>query len=57
MTENPNLPPPPACERCGRESAVVIDGRGWCVDCWAAAGSCCAGEFESTFTDPPASGG
>jgi hypothetical protein len=32
------------CERCGREAAVVIDGKGWCVDCFHECGSCCAGE-------------
>ncbi len=35
---------PLICSGCGREAAVVIDGSGWCVDCWHERGSCCSGE-------------
>ncbi|WP_345715394.1 hypothetical protein [Luteolibacter yonseiensis] len=34
----------PDCEGCGREAAAVIDGKGWCVDCFHTCGSCCAGD-------------
>ncbi|MEP2776639.1 MAG: hypothetical protein ABJQ29_10625 [Luteolibacter sp.] len=40
--------PPPVCDNCGRESAIVIEGKGWCVDCFQARGSCCSGEFDRT---------
>ncbi|MES2440510.1 MAG: hypothetical protein V4584_15700 [Verrucomicrobiota bacterium] len=43
-TSNESPTPPPVCEGCGREAAAVIDGKGWCVDCFQACGSCCAGE-------------
>ena len=48
LSENPDPSPVPtvACEGCGGEAEVVIDGKGWCVDCFQARGSCCAGEFE-----------
>lgn len=36
--------PMPDCAGCGREAAVVIDGKGWCVDCFHNCGSCCAGD-------------
>ncbi len=48
---NPDKPaetPPPVCENCGREAHTVIDGKGWCIDCFQARGSCCAGEFDRT---------
>ncbi len=38
--------PLPVCDNCGREADVVIDGKGWCTDCFQARGSCCAGEFD-----------
>ena len=46
----PSKAPDPApiplenCAACGREAVVVIDEKGWCVDCFHEAGSCCAGE-------------
>lgn len=47
MNEEPTPPPPPeapCCNLCGGEPAVVIEGVGWCVDCFHARGSCCSGE-------------
>jgi hypothetical protein len=34
-----------ACETCGQEAAIEIEGRGWCASCLHARGSCC-GESE-----------
>lgn len=34
----------PVCGGCGKEAATVIDGKGLCVDCFQACGSCCSGE-------------
>jgi hypothetical protein len=46
--DNPTNTSSPVCENCGREADTVIDGKGWCVDCFHARGSCCAGEFDRT---------
>jgi hypothetical protein len=37
-----------ACDTCGREAVVVVDGKGWCESCLHARGSCCA---ESEMDD------
>ena len=51
-TEDRERPP---CDTCGREAAVVIDGRAWCASCMHARGSCCA---ESEMEDDiPQAGG
>jgi hypothetical protein len=48
ILESPENSPPPACEGCGKEAAAIIDGKGWCVDCYQDCyqerGSCCSGE-------------
>jgi hypothetical protein len=36
---------PKACETCGQDAAIEIEGRGWCAACLHAQGSCC-GESE-----------
>lgn len=41
---SPKAPPPP-CTGCGRDSDAVIDGKGWCVDCYQGMGSCCSAEW------------
>ena len=46
MSPEPVPDPPPPCGFCGGEPAVVIDGQGWCVDCFHERGSCCSGEPE-----------
>lgn len=44
--ETSDVPPAPLpdCEGCGGEAAAIIDGKGWCVDCYHGCGSCCAGD-------------
>jgi 23S rRNA (cytidine1920-2'-O)/16S rRNA (cytidine1409-2'-O)-methyltransferase len=34
------------CEGCGREAVAMIDGKGWCVDCFNESGSCCQGGWN-----------
>lgn len=46
MTEEPIQPPQPACGRCGRTGASKFGDELICDDCYAAYGSCCAGEEE-----------
>ncbi len=41
---NESPAPLPDCEGCGHEAVTVIDGKGWCVDCFHQCGSCCSGE-------------
>lgn len=36
---------PGACETCGQEAVIEIEGCGWCAACLHAQGSCC-GESE-----------
>ena len=36
---------PGACEACGQDSVIEIEGKGWCAACLHARGSCC-GESE-----------
>jgi 23S rRNA (cytidine1920-2'-O)/16S rRNA (cytidine1409-2'-O)-methyltransferase len=38
------ITPQKDCEGCGREAVTMIDGKGWCVDCFHESGSCCQGE-------------
>lgn len=34
-----------ACETCGQDAAIEMEGKGWCAACLHALGSCC-GESE-----------
>lgn len=38
----------PACVRCGAPSVDRINGEDICLDCYAVAGACCAGECDDT---------
>src|SRR5688572_28065419 len=38
----PRLQEDAVCEVCGKYGAYVFDGKTLCVDCYEAAGSCCA---------------
>jgi hypothetical protein len=35
---------PGACETCGQDAVIEIEGTGWCASCLHDRGSCC-GEF------------
>lgn len=35
---------PGACETCGQDAVIEIEGKGWCASCLHVRSSCC-GEF------------
>lgn len=41
------------CDQCGRFDAIQLDDRWLCPDCYAACGSCCAGEFLEISPEKP----
>lgn len=45
------LDPDAICDACGRFGAFHFDGETLCAECYAARGSCCAGEFEGRSCD------
>ncbi len=40
---------PMVCVHCGRFDAIQLSDRWLCPDCFAACGSCCAGEFDGVI--------
>ena len=59
MSADGGAPSGSGCAECGRADAVKVGERWLCVECYSAAGSCCAGEFapesenESAVQDRP----
>lgn len=42
---------PGACDTCGQDAVIEIEGKGWCASCLHVRSSCCGEFLEETDPD------